>query len=130
MGHSLPDETISTTCDVSDLRNDSQCKYKLLFPEMNSTGLELIYTTPPDIVAGGVVRIALSHSPSSSSVPWEPSHQSLMSSQFKSRKYQCCSCVINNDSMRPHFCTCHDSRAVVTCTNMRPDYTNIGKRRT
>ena len=30
--------------------------------------------------------------------------------------------VKNNNPIRPQFCTCHDSRAVVTCANSWPDW--------
>ena len=38
------------------------------------------------------------------------------------KKKSCCCYLTNDNSIRPQFCTCHNSSAVVTCANLWPDW--------
>ena len=46
-------------------------------------------------------------------------------SQLKSCDNFCCCNFYCNDPVRSHFCTCHDSWAVMTCAKLWPDQTTI-----
>ena len=48
---------------------------------------------------------------------WGPFHKVLTSPSLKSCAHSLCSNFHYNDPIRSQFCTCHDSYAVVTCTN-------------
>ena len=56
-----------------------------------------------------------------------------MGSLLKSRRNKCFSFVKINCLTGPQFCTCHDSRAVMACANLWPDWSmriKIGVKRT
>ena len=53
---------------------------------------------------------------------WYPSHKGFMSWQSKSGKYPSCSFLKTFDLIRSQFCTCHDSLAVMACTNLWSDW--------
>ena len=107
--------TIKTTFigDISGLN----CQYLLAARQLSIYSVLLMHTIQ---YPGGIFPLR----------SWDPFHQWFMSSQFKSRKNSFGFYFEYKDLIRSHFCTCHDSSAVMTCAKLWPDCITVLHERT
>ena len=56
--------------------------------------------------------------------PWGSFHKQFFSLQSLSQKFKICFNLNKNDTSKSEFCTCHDNKAVITCTEFWPYWNN------